>query len=127
MNLDRLHSMITEIVIDPMLDYMKYFEEDGEECPYTKEQVYQCESLLKNYLAALAALEEATDEVIMDQVKEVILALNELNEETDDSLIETEAREALWQVIQESAVECGLSEECIKANEGDITGEWREW
>ena len=119
--------MITEIVIDPMLDYMNVFEEDGEESPYTKEQVARCEALLKDYIAALAALDEATDEAIMEQVQSVVLALNELNEETEDSLIETDAREALCEVIQTAAVECGLSEKCVEENEGDITGEWREW
>ncbi|MBQ2957067.1 MAG: hypothetical protein IJE08_11460 [Clostridia bacterium] len=127
MNLNRFKEMSGEIVIQPMLDYMKYFEEDGEECPYTTEHVKQCETLLNGYLSALAALAAPTDEAIMSLVEEVILALNELNNDTEDSLIETEAREALWQVIQESAVECGLSDECIEANEGDITGEWRDW
>ena len=127
MDLNKFKEMSIEIVIRPMLDYMKYFEEDGEECPYTTDHVRQCEALLNDYLSALAALSAPTDEDIMSLVKEVILALNELNNEAEDSLIETEAREALWQVIQESAVECGLSDECIEANDGDITGEWREW
>ena len=63
----------------------------------------------------------------MKQVEAVVLALNHLNEETDYCLIETDEREALWQVIQESAVECGLSAKCIEENEGDVTGAWREW
>ena len=58
----------------------------------------------------------------MEQVKNLVLALNRLNEKTDYSLIETDARECIWEIIQSSAVECGLRE----ASE-DVTEEWREW
>jgi len=37
-------------------------------------------------------------------------------------LLETEERESIWEIIQNSAVECGLTNP-----EDDITEEWREW
>ena len=70
----------------------------------------------------LGRLEEPSDEEIMNQVKELVLALNDLNEKTDYSLIETDAREAIWEIIQTSAIDCGLKE-----YGDDITEEWREW
>lgn len=101
-----------------MLDYMS----EDEECGYTKQDVKKCECLLLEYLDKLNSLVKPTDELIMEQVKNVVLALNKLNEQTDDSLIETDAREEIWQIIQDSAVECGLS-----SSEKDITEEWRLW
>ena len=58
----------------------------------------------------------------MKEVKEVVIALNKLNAKTDYSIIETMEREAIWEIIQTSAVECGLSNPS-----DDITEEWREW
>ena len=110
-----------------MLDYMKSFEEDGEECGYAKEHIEKCAALLLDYVNALAAIGEPNDEAIMEQIQSVVLALNELNEETDFAMIETDEREALCEVIQTAAVECGLSDACVEENDGDVTGEWREW
>lgn len=63
-----------------------------------------------------------TDEKILKQVKKTVLALNKLNERTDYCLLETDEREALWEIFQNSAVACGLRE-----TDGDVTEEWREW
>ncbi len=70
----------------------------------------------------MSGLANPTDEAIMEQVKGVVLALNKLNEKTDCSLIETLEREGIWQIIQGSAVECGLSSPA-----DDVTEAWREW
>ena len=114
--------MAQETVIDPMLSYIEQCAEDDWDCGYTEEDVAQCEKLLLHYLKELSKLSESADEEIMEQVKEIVLALNELNESTDHSLIETEQREALWEVIQQSAQACGLSNPA-----DDVTEEWREW
>lgn len=111
---DRIH----EQVIVPMLEFMA--DDDFEDC--SREHVQTCERLLNDYVTALAALTQPTDQAIMQLVKSVVLALNELNEETDYALIETEEREAIWEIIQDSAVECGL-----KDPPDDITEEWRDW
>jgi hypothetical protein len=55
-------------------------------------------------------------------VKKVVLSLNRLNEKTEYSLIETDARESIWEIIQNSAVARGL-----KDVPDDVTEEWREW
>lgn len=108
----------TEIVVNPMIEFLE--EWGGEE--YTKEDVSKCEQLVHTYLEALGAMSAPTNDAIMEEVKTLVLALNDLNEETDYCLIETEAREALWEVIQTSAVACGLQNA-----PADITEAWRDW
>lgn len=49
------------------------------------------------------------------------MKLNKLIEITNYSLIETEMCEEIWEIIQNSALDCGL-----KNTNEDITEEWRE-
>lgn len=118
MDIAQFKAETTEHVIEPMIRFLEEFDEEG----YTKEDVQKCESLIHQYLEALHAMSAPTDDDIMEQVKTLVLALNDLNESTDYALIETDARESLWEVIQTSAVACGLN----NASD-DITEEWREW
>lgn len=117
MDIKEWKKQIAEDVVEPMLEFIDE-EPDG----YTKAEVKACKSLLENYLMALKGLKAPTDAAIMACVKDVVLALNELNDQTDGSLIETGEREAIWEIIQGAAVACGLSEE-----PDDVTEEWREW
>lgn len=118
MKIELYKKQIKENVVSAMLDYMS----EDEYCDYSKKDVQKCESLLLDYIKELSGLENPTDESIMEQVKNVVVALNKLNEKTDYSLIETDAREEIWQIIQNSAIECGLSPDIE-----DVTEEWREW
>lgn len=118
MNLAQYKAKTTETVVDPMIEFIEEWGAEG----YTKEDVHKCEALIHSYLDAIFALSAATNDAIMEQVKTLVLALNDLNEETDYSLIETEAREAIWEVIQSSAVDCGLQNA-----PDDVTEQWREW
>ena len=58
----------------------------------------------------------------MNAVRQLVLALNDLNASVDYTLTETDEREAIWQIIQSSAEEYGLSDP-----PEDVTEEWREW
>ena len=118
MKTESYKKQVKENVVATMLDYMT----EDEDCGYSKKDVRKCKCLLLKYLDKLSNLANPTDELIMEQVKNVVLALNKLNEKTDYCLIETDAREEIWQIIQDSAVECGLS----SAIE-DVTEQWREW
>ena len=118
MDIKQFKAKTTETIITPMIEFIEEYDAEG----YTKDDVLKCESLIHRYLDALESMANPTDDDIMEQVKLLVLALNELNESTDYSLIETEAREALWEVIQTSAVACGLK----NASE-DVTEEWRDW
>ena len=119
MNIIKFKTMLANNIISPMIDYM---EECGEDCEFDKKDVQECERILHEYLDALSALHTPADKDIMKCVKKSVLALNKLNEKTDFALLETEERENIWELIQNSAVECGLQEVA-----DDITEEWREW
>ena len=118
MKIDSYKKSVKENVVAALLDYMS----EDEDCGYSKKDVNECENLLLEYLDNLSNLTNPTDELIMEQVKKVVLALNKLNDKTDCRLIETAAREDIWEIIQDSAVDCGLS-----SDDDDITEEWREW
>ena len=118
MKQNQYKEMVIKTVAEPMLSFLA----ECEDCGYTADDVAACRSLLDAYLDALTGMTVPSDEAIMEQVRTVVLALNELNEKTDYALIETGEREAIWEVIQTSAVDFGL-QECDE----DITEEWREW
>lgn len=118
MNFDKYKEMVDKMVVASMLSYM----EEDEECGYTSDNVKACKVLLDGYLDVLKTMKAPSDDEIMQQVKNVVLSLNELNEKADYALIETDQREVIWEIIQTSAVDCGLQE-----YEDDITEEWREW
>ncbi|MBE6578730.1 MAG: hypothetical protein E7651_02855 [Ruminococcaceae bacterium] len=118
MDVSQLKTQVNETVVNSMIAYLDEYDGDG----YTKEDIAKCEALLCEYLDALAAITDPTDELIMAQVKTVVLALNDLNEAVDYSMIETEEREAIWEIIQSAAEACGLQDV-----PDDVTEEWREW
>ena len=119
MDIAKYKAKLSNNVIAPIIEYM---EELGKNCEYSKKDVQKCEDILAEYLESLAALPFPTDNDIMKCVKKAVLALNKLNEKTDYALIETVERENIWELIQTSAVECGLQNPAE-----DITEEWRDW
>ena len=119
MDIAKFKTMLSDSIIDSMLEFM---EDCGEDAGFTREDVDKCGNILTHYLESLATLADPDDQQIMGCVEQAVLALNELSEETDYAMIETEERESIWELIQTSAVECGL-----KNYTDDITEEWREW
>lgn len=105
-------------VIAPMTEYLQ----GCKTCGYSEQDVAECRALILAYLDALEGLDAPANQEIMEQVRVLVLALNELNEKTDFCLLETDEREAICEIIQSSAVACGLSDA-----EDDVTEEWREW
>ena len=118
MNVNDYRTQTIETVSEPMILYIEEYDGEG----YTTDEVKRCEALIFAYLDELAALQSPTDEAIMDAVRRLVLALNDLNASVDYTLIETGEREAIWQIIQSSAEECGLSDPPEY-----MTEEWREW
>ena len=119
MDIAKFKTMLSDSVLDSMLEFM---EDCGEDANFTREDVEKCGEILTHYLESLAALADPDDQQIMSCVEQAIIALNELSEETDYAMIETDKRENICELIQTSAVECGL-----KNYTDDITEEWREW
>ena len=118
MNLQQYKEIVTETILNPMRSFL----EEWDDCEYTADDIDTCGALLNQYLESLAAMSTPSDKAIMEQVKSLVLALNDLNEALDYALIETEERESIWHLIQTSAIACGLQEYTE-----DITEEWREW
>ena len=118
MNIQNFKNQLQETVIVPMTEFMN----DCEDCGFTQKDIAKCEALILEYLVALESITEPANKEIMKHVKKLVLALNKLNEKTDYCLLETEERESICAIIQNSAVECGLTNP-----EDDITEEWREW
>ena len=118
MDIKAYKKQLKETIITPMKEYMK----EVEDCGFSKKDIKKCESLILEYLTALEKLRNPGNQEIMEQVETLVLALNQLNEDTDYCMIETVEREAIWEIIQTSAIACGLTDHA-----DDITEEWREW
>ena len=118
MDIQVYNKQLQETVIVPMIEFLTEYDD----CGFTQKHVETCESLMLDYLLALEQIKNPTNEEIMEHVKKLVLSLNKLNEESDYCLLETEERESIWEIIQTSAVACGLVDP-----EDDITEEWREW
>ena len=74
-----------------------------------------------DFIGKLIEMIEPTEETIMEQVKLVVLALNELHEKGEFPA-EEEERRVLCSMIRIAAEARGL-----QACEGDITAAWRTW
>ena len=113
---------IKERLLKGMLSYMEREEgEDGFD-DYSKEDVDRCASILDRYLSSvLDPSVHGVSEGIMAAVKTAVLALNDLNEQCEHSLIETDQREDICELIIHAASLAGLD------GNDDITEEWREW
>src|SRR5262245_29189414 len=130
MNQDILE--VKQDLINDVIENMKYGgavdENDPEYDPefdagYTQKHVDRLSEIIDDFLASLEKTPEAQkNEYIMDAVKKTILRLNELNEEVDGSLIETDQREYLGKLINLAARDAGL-----ESSTYDITYECLEW
>ena len=118
MDIELYKKQIAETVTEPMLE----FHADEDDFESWKKSIKKCEKLLLKYLDELDQMKEPTNAVILKHVKNVVLALNRLNEDTEYELIETEEREAIAEIIQNAAIVCGLQDPS-----DDITEEWRDW
>lgn len=110
-------------IVDGMLAYMERDDEDDFDPGYTRQDVDKCAAILQDYLSTVLRPSAHGDaEQIMAAVKAVVIALNDLNEDCDHGLIETDQREQLCELIINAAGQAGL-----EASGEDITEEWREW
>lgn len=126
-------------LIEDMTEYMKGedFDEDDEgaeafDAGYSQEHIARVGEILDSMFEALAELAEGEEEgegegeehnaAVLEIVKTAVLELNAINEETEGSLIETDQREQLCEIIIVSAREAGLV-----SDEYDITEQWRDW
>lgn len=90
---------------------------------FTREDIDRCDAILMRYLAEVFEPGVQDDEAqIMAAVEAVVVALNTLNDDCDQSLIDTDEREPLCELIIHAAGDAGLVSDVY-----DITEEWRDW
>ena len=97
---------------DSLIDYLP----EGE---YTMDAVSNCMKYIRTYTSCIQGA--SSDEDAMNCVKQVVLRLNDLNEEADFTLIETDQREMLGEIIQT------VYEGRFSTDTSDVTEEFREW
>lgn len=95
-----------------------YLQSDGP--PYTMDDINTCERILKQYLADMQV--STNKEEGMEIVMHTVLKLNSLNHQAQETLIETDAREQIAEIIILASSRKGYS-----AINEDVTEEWREW
>ena len=118
-------SIIREIVC-----YMKYGttcdEQGGDpetdfDAGYEQGDVDRCDAILEGFVAAMQGHRNAEPAVLLADVKATIEALNQLNDECDGSLLETDQRESICMLIDNGLRFAGMEPD------GDVTEPWREW
>ncbi len=119
-------------IIDGMVSFMKFGGADDENDPeydpeydagYTQKHIDQCSKIIDEFFSALKNTPDLKkNESILKTVKATVVKLNKLNDKCDGSIIETDQREQLCELIITAAKHAG-----IESNEDDITEEWREW
>ena len=122
---------IKAATIEGMVSYMKFGGAESEGDPdydptfdpgYTQKHVDDCAKIIDAYLDALERMRGTReDQMILSEAKRAVLSLNVLNDECDGSLIETDQREQICELMIVAAKYAGL------AFDGDFTEDWREW
>jgi len=109
-----INNLIT-ILIKSMEDYMKQGNPS-----YTQNEINECAELLSDYSTAI--FKTHSKEEAIPIVKSTVLKLNTLNEKCNFSLIETNEREQIIEIL----ILVGNKMKYNSIDE-DITQEWREW
>ena len=102
-----------------LLDSMLEYASSGHG-GYSEAHVGRCGAVLDRYLKSISVARD--ESAALECVRVAVLELNELNAETDHSLIETGEREALWEIISEAGARRGFF-----LGAEDVTEQWRDW
>ena len=90
---------------------------------YTQVDIDRCAKIIDGFLASLEDIPKGKEHgSILKAVKAAVTKLNKLNDRCDGTLIETDQREQLCELIITAAKRAGLVSSVY-----DITEEWREW
>jgi len=108
----------------PFQRWQSYFP-DMEQ--YTEENCTAAQTIIDGLIDRLIQLGDTASEAQkVEEFRIAVEALNELNEEIDDALIETGEREELCELLDAITVAAGLNPEDYGDGEG-IADEWRDW
>lgn len=94
---------------------------------YREENCNKVQAVFDSLISNLIALGEGAEEAQkLEKFKIAVLSLNELNDSTDGSLIETGEREELCELFDLIAKAAGIESSKYGAGRG-ITCQWRDW
>ena len=108
--------------LEGMRRYMDVVRQSGKDPGYGEAEIRRCEVILDTYVRRLSTISRGDNAQVMAATKDAVLALNKLNGETGERLIETDQREDLAMLINKAARAMGVGD-----GKGDITEQWREW
>lgn len=89
--------------------------------------------LLKDFAAAINQCSAAAADFprVMQNIQDVVLALNKINDDFELRVIETGEREELCEFIDSVIIERGIDIESLAASQNctryELTDEWRDW
>lgn len=112
-------AIVKKELLGGMLDYISNI---SIEHSYTKVDVEILSKLIDSFISNLQQLQNPTQDIFMEKVKQFVLTLNNLNTLSDGNLIETEQRELLCELIFMAAKNTG-----IQVPDTDFTEQWRDW
>jgi hypothetical protein len=109
----------------PFIRWQTYKDNGLEQ--YTKENCEAAKHILDTLLSNLVALgEDARERDKIQKFQVAVEFLNSLNDETDGSLIETDEREELCELLNMIAAKAGIDPNKYGDGEGPAS-EWRDW
>jgi hypothetical protein len=109
---------LKQAILNGMVEYI----EDNTAPPYTQNDIKDCDTIISNFICDLRLAQPPSDyAAALAKVKNTVLKLNDLNERCHFSIIETEQREDLCELIIQVVKNAGHHVDT------DITEEWREW
>lgn len=98
---------------------------DAELSGHTEEASDKVDGQILAYFARLKALPDPAEEAaVLDAMRQLYEALDEINDEADGGLLETDERELLVPLFIDAAEACGVDPE---AYDGEPGGEWRNF
>lgn len=109
-------------LIEGMTSYKDACLQNGDDPGYSDKEISTCQSIVYNFLKALSVVPHGNVGAVTSAVKGTVLALNDLNEKSGFSLIETDQREDLAMLIIKAAEAVGVGN-----GSDDLTEAWREW
>jgi len=105
-----------------MREYLAGMLDGGGEAGYTSADIGECGRILDAFLATIEEAPQYDEEAVMGAVEFAVRSLNTLNARCHGSLIETDQREQLCELISKAAATRGVG-----SGANDITEAWREW
>lgn len=111
-------------LLDGIIDFMSPDDEESDpdfDCGYTQADVNAFLRIIDVYLVRVANIKDADQAEILGTIQDAIEQLNRLNNSCNGSLIETDQREDLCELLLVAGKLAGLE------TDHDVTVQWREW